>query len=85
MESLLIVPKSSEEFSFLKELLAKLNVATQVVKSEDYELFGYKVRWEEPSTAELMQLSAPSLREVWENEDNEVWNSYLTKEELANV
>lgn len=81
MESLLIVPKSSEEFDFLKALLAKLNVATRVVRSEDIEA----ISWDESSTETLLQMSAPSLREVWENENNEVWDSYLTEEELNYV
>ncbi|MCU0393668.1 MAG: hypothetical protein MUE81_21350 [Thermoflexibacter sp.] len=81
MENLLIMPKSSEELGFLKELLAKLNVAMKVVRSEDIEA----VSWDEPTAKVLLQMSAPSLEEVWEHENNEVWNSYLTKEELANV
>jgi hypothetical protein len=85
MESLLIVPKSSEEFDFLRALLSKLNVDTQVVKSEDHEiLVGHKVNFDEPSTETLLQMSAPSLYEVWANEDNEVWDSYLIEEERVN-
>ncbi|TAH22495.1 MAG: hypothetical protein EAZ08_01075 [Cytophagales bacterium] len=76
MENLLIMPKNSEEFSFLQELLKKLNIATQVVSPEV---------WEVPTTAELLQISVPSLNEVWENEDSEVWHSYLTETEKANV
>ncbi|MCU0393467.1 MAG: hypothetical protein MUE81_20325 [Thermoflexibacter sp.] len=86
MESILVLPKNREELSFLAELLKKLNITVKVLSESENELLGYAINYEEPSTETLLQMSAPSLHEVWENEDNEVWNSYLTKEELiANV
>jgi len=41
MENLLIVPRSDDEFSFLKELLDRLNIRTQVITNEEYKLLGY--------------------------------------------
>jgi hypothetical protein len=73
MESLLIVPKSSEELDFLKALLAKLNVGVLEVK----ENFSF----EEIPMSEVYALGVESMREEWDTPENRVWNSLVTENE----
>jgi hypothetical protein len=71
MENLLIVPKNKEEFSFLQELLAKLNIATQVVENEFLQV-STSVRngWAESMQAMAMrQDDSLLIPEIYENDE----------------